>query len=86
MKDENNQLGTLGLARGGVIGKDGNNPSLLNKNNEDYEEDLKAELMKQQEELEAAVFKKFFHKKIKAMSCIKKFKYILLILFFAGIV
>lgn len=42
--------------------------------------------MKQQEELEAAVFKKFFHKKIKAMSCIKKFKYILLVLFFSGLV
>ena len=42
--------------------------------------------MKQQEELEAAVFKKFFHKKIKAMSCLKKFKYILLVLFFGGLV
>ena len=42
--------------------------------------------MKQQEELEAAVFKKFFHKKIKAMSCLKKFKYILLVLFFGGLI
>ena len=29
------------------------------------EEDLRAEIMKQQEELEAAVFKKIFHKKIR---------------------
>jgi len=47
---------------------------------------MKAEMLKQQEEIEATVFKKFFHSKIKKMSCIKKLKYIILILLFAGIV
>lgn len=43
-------------------------------------------MMKQQEELEAAVFKRFFHRKIKQMSCIKKLKSILMVLFFAALV
>lgn len=47
---------------------------------------MRAELMKQQEELEAAVFKKIFHKKIRQMSLIKKIKYIMLVLFFAALV
>lgn len=56
------------------------------KNQGDIEEDMRAELMKQQEELEAAVFKKIFHKKIRQMSLIKKIKYIMLVLFFAALV
>mmetsp|Transcript_1375 Transcript_1375/g.879 ORF Transcript_1375/g.879 Transcript_1375/m.879 type:complete len:111 (+) Transcript_1375:787-1119(+) len=60
--------------------------SLLDKNNGDLEEDMRAEMMKQQEELEAAVFKKFFHSKIKQMSCFKKLKYIAMVMIFASIV
>ena len=38
----------------------------IDKNNAvDYEEDMRADIIKQQEELEASVFKKFFHNKIK---------------------
>ena len=58
----------------------------MDKNQVDMEEDMRAEILKQQEDLEAAVFKKFFHSKIKQMSCIKKFKFILLVLFLAGLV
>ncbi len=50
------------------------------------EEDMRAEMLRQQEEMEQSVFKKFFHRKIKQMSCIKKLKFILLILLFAGAV
>jgi hypothetical protein len=46
MKDESNQLGTLGLSRQGNLGGKENTPGMINKNNEDLEEDLKAELMK----------------------------------------
>mmetsp|Transcript_8959 Transcript_8959/g.8319 ORF Transcript_8959/g.8319 Transcript_8959/m.8319 type:complete len:129 (-) Transcript_8959:393-779(-) len=60
--------------------------SLLDKNNGDLEEDMRAEMMKQQEELEAAVFKKFFHTKIKQMSCPKKLKYIAMVMIFSSIV
>lgn len=43
---------------------EGSSP-LIDKNNGDYEEDIRAEMIKQQEEVEAAVYKKFFHRKIK---------------------
>lgn len=52
----------------------------------DYEEDLQAEIMKQREEQEAAAFKKFFHGRIKAMSCMKKVKHVALVLMIAAIV
>lgn len=52
----------------------------------DYEEDLQAEIMKQREEQEAASFKRFFHSRIKAMSCMKKIKHVSLVLFIAAIV
>jgi hypothetical protein len=41
--------------------KDGNG-QMSDKNHGDMEEDMRAEMMRQQEELEAAVFKKFFHR------------------------
>jgi hypothetical protein len=59
---------------------------LLNEGTGDYEEDLQAEMMKQKEEQEAAAFKKFFHSRIKAMSCMKKVKHVSLVLFIAAIV
>jgi len=40
-------------------------------------------MIKQQEELEAAVFRKFFYKKIKKRSCLKKLQYTALVLLFA---
>jgi hypothetical protein len=52
----------------------------------DYEEDLQAEIMKQKEEQEAAAFKRFFHGRIKAMSCMKKIKHVSLVLVIAAIV
>ena len=52
----------------------------------DYEEDLQAEIMKQKEEQEAAAFKRFFHGRIKAMSCMKKIKHVSLVLIIAAIV
>ena len=52
----------------------------------DYEEDLQAEILKQKEEQEAAAFKRFFHGRIKAMSCMKKIKHVSLVLFIAAIV
>ncbi len=42
--------------------------------------------MKQREEQEAAAFKKFFHSRIKAMSCMKKVKHVALVLLIAAIV
>ena len=64
MKDEGGQFGNLGLTRQAPM-KDGAGQQNNEKNHVDMEEDLRAEMMKQQEELEAAVFKKIFHKKIK---------------------
>jgi len=76
-----------GLQRQAAIGQSKlQTNSLLDKNNGDLEEDMRAEMMKQQEELEAAVFKKFFHTKIKQMSCLKKLKYIAMVMIFSSIV
>jgi hypothetical protein len=60
--------------------------SLLQGGDVDYEEDLQAEIMKQKEEQEAAAFKRFFHSRIKAMSCVKKLKHVALVLLSAAVV
>ena len=60
--------------------------SLLHGGDVDYEEDLQAEIMKQKEEQEAAAFKRFFHSRIKAMSCMKKIKHVALVMLIASIV
>ena len=60
--------------------------SLLHGGDVEYEEDLQAEIMKQKEEQEAAAFKRFFHSRIKAMSCMKKIKHVALVLLIAALV
>ena len=60
--------------------------SLLNPNNVDYEEDLQAEIMKQKEEQDAAAFKRFFHGRIRSMSCMKKAKHGALVFLIASLV
>lgn len=54
--------------------------------NVDYEEDLQAEIMKQREEHEAALYKKFFQSRIKAMGWLKKIKHGALVFLIAAVV
>lgn len=42
--------------------------------------------MKEKEEQEAAAFKKFFHDRIKTMSCVKKVKHVALVLVIVALV
>jgi hypothetical protein len=69
MKDDSTPIGPpMPLTRQQPIKLEtqGNGSSpLIDKNNGDYEEDMRAEMIKQQEEIEAAVYKRFFHSKIK---------------------
>ena len=44
------------------------------------------QVMRGREEQEAAAFKRFFHGRIKAMSCMKKIKHVSLVLVIAAIV
>ena len=79
------ESGALGGMRsrglGGLLGIENSGSAAV-----EYEEDLQAEIMKQKEEQEAAAFKRFFHSRIKAMSCMKKIKHVSLVLFIAAIV